>query len=145
MLFDRFRNNYHLHGIAWLVDVWLVAVVVFVLLDLLSPLLHVIHHEGDPSLDLAFVVAEIEPLPLALVDEFFKAISLLFQSPHRAEDHHQLLPSGVCRVERRFLGALGKHDLLGLNRDELGKESFVLISVEIFENSLDVSIQKPSP
>ena len=82
MLFDRFGNNGHLRDIAWLVDVRLVPVVVFVLLDLLSPLLHVVHHEGDPSLDLAFVVAEIKPLPLALVDEFFKAISFLLQSPH---------------------------------------------------------------
>ena len=82
VLFNRFRNDSHLRGIAWLVDVRLVPIVVFVLLNLLSPLLHVVHHEGDPSLDLAFVVAKIEPLPLALVNEFFKAIPFLLQSPH---------------------------------------------------------------
>ena len=77
MFENRLVNDLHFFFAGGFIDEPPVLLIVAMLNDLLAPLLHVILQESDSRLNLALVMSEIEPLPLAPFDESVIGIAFL--------------------------------------------------------------------
>jgi hypothetical protein len=119
--------------------------VIAMLHNLTAPLLHVAVHERDPCFNLPLIVAEVEPLPLTLLDELGIRAALLLMPPHGTEDQDQLGISRMCGMKwclfglfpaRPGMGRLARHP------DKFRHQGIVLVRVEIDQHPLDKLVQE---